>query len=162
MLTRFIDNNNFFLCDSVPTQSLIGTFYKVSVANEVQALNYTFVDYDCGTVRMRPPQIYPNSSKTMGGNECGTVGAAMPTKLKDCSLDKSLQYNTCCYLKSTYQGYQFISCIAHVSKDPLKENYKAIVTKAIARIGITVNDYVCACSYLSFSYMLLIILKFLF
>jgi len=57
MLTLLINNKNFTLCDSVPTQFLIGTNYKQGAANQVAAKNYTFVDYDCGSLNLRPPVI---------------------------------------------------------------------------------------------------------
>ena len=163
MLTILQNNKNFTACDSVPTMYLIGTNYKQSAANDVKKLGLTFVDYDCGTVTMRPPQL-KNATKEMGSNECGTVNANMPQKLEDCSLDKSLQHNTCCYLKGTYQGYAFSSCSAYASKNPWGEDYKGIVTKILQPLGITVNDYVCASNYLttSLAVMLLVLLNFLF
>jgi len=163
MLTILENKKNFSLCDSVPTYALIGTNYKLSAANEVVKLGYTFVDYDCGTPMMRPPQVN-NATKDMGSNECGVVNANMPQKLEDCSLDKSLLYNTCCYLKGTYQGDAFTACSAYASKNPWGEDYKAIANKAITKMGITVQEYVCASNYLtsSLTAMLLVLLNFLF
>lgn len=54
----------------------------------------------------------------MGSNECGVVKANMPQKVQDCSQDKSLSYNTCCFLKGTYQEYSFTACSAYASLNP--------------------------------------------
>ncbi len=161
MLTLLIDGKNFTVCDSIPTWQIIGnTKLKSDVAKDVVSKGFTYVDYDCGLVTARPPQV--KQTPDMGSNECGTVGANMPTKLEDCSQDRTFSQNTCCYLKGKYQGDDFTSCSAYANKNPWGEDYKGIVTKVLQPLNITVVDYVCASNYLSVSALILLIISFLF
>lgn len=163
MLTYLENNKNKTHCDSVPTKYLIGTNYKLDVANDVTKLGYTYVDYECGTVMMRPPQ-FKIPTKEMGINECGVVNANMPQKLEDCSLDKSLQHNTCCYMKYTHNGNPFSLCSAYASTNPWDHDYKGMVIKENSPLNITITEYVCSSNYLttSVALVLLIIINFLF
>jgi hypothetical protein len=98
-----------------------------------------------------------------GNNTCGIVGQNEPKNITDCTNDKSIPNYTCCLLTFKNQGGATKNkCDATVTAGVVGD-YKNVV-KAIVEgtYNLTYVDYQCASSYLTVSFIILLLAALLF